>query len=329
MNEANAINVDVLTKRFESFQSSKKPGLEDTRRHENNANKRNIKRTPAFRRDVNISRKLVVDHTLAVAVTNNVKQFSNIISDTSECNKTSPTDSHSYNKTDSLNQKLYLGTFVKDDKNKFVTDQKTLINCLKKKLENNSTTGCKPKVPKKNIEYQLKTHLPVGPPPKKPPRTFAHDKQIDNIDLPYNCIMESHKNSKSDPKSMLEKIEKFISKNAQTYGPKEEITNEQDVNSNISSTKSNLFNLAKSLKCLESDKLYDNSVKIHHTDEQNYLTRTSCNENDTEHIYDEPIFLKSDSRLSIDSVNNCHTLIGNSRVCDSNKSNLHYMVSSE
>uniref|UniRef100_A0A2S2NTL5 Suppression of tumorigenicity 5 protein n=1 Tax=Schizaphis graminum TaxID=13262 RepID=A0A2S2NTL5_SCHGA len=324
MNETNVVNVDVLTKRFESFQSSKKPGLDDKRRHENNANKRIIKRTPAFRRDVNISRKLVVDHSQAVAVTNNVKQLSNIISNTNECNKITPINSHSYNKTESLNQKLYLDTFAKDDKNKLITDKKSLINCLKKKLENNNTTSCKPKVLKKNIELPLKAHLPIGPPPKKPPRTFAHDKQID-LDFPYNCTMESHTISKSDPKAMLEKLEKFITKNSHTYGPKNENTTGQDCNSNISSKKSNLFNLAKSLNRLDSDKVYGNSLKIHHTDEQNYLTRKSYNENDTEHIYDEPIFLKPNSRLNIDSVNNCNTLIGNDRACDSDKSNLHYM----
>jgi len=272
-----------------------------------------------------------VDHSQALVVTNNKKQFSNIIiSNTSECNKTTPTDSHNFNKTDSLNQKLYLDTFEKNDKYKLVTDQKSLINCLKNKLENNSTTaGCKPKVPKKNIELPLKACLPIGPPPKKPPRTFAHDKQID-LDLPGNCTMESHKNPKSDPKAMLEKLEKFITKNSHTYGPKDEKTTVQDYNSNISSKKSNLFNLAKSLNCLESDKVYGNSLKIHHTDEQNYLTRKSYNENDTEHIYDEPIFLKPNSRLNIDSPNNCHTLlIGNDQDCDSNKSNLHYMVSSD
>jgi len=332
MNETNVVNVDVLTKRFESFQSSKKPllnDLDENRRHENNANKRNIKRTPAFRRDVNNTRKLVVDHSQAVVVTNNVKQFSNIIiSNTSVCNKTAPTDSHSYNKTDSLNKKLYLDTFEKNEKNKLPTDQKSIINCLKKRLENNSiTSGCKPKVPKKNIELPLKAHLPIGPPPKKPPRTFAHDKQID---LPYNCTMESHKNTKSDPKAMLEKLEKFITKNSHTYGPKDEKTTGKDCNSNISSKKSNLFNLAKSLKCSESDNAYGNSLKIHHTDEQNYLTRKLYNENDVEHIYDQPIFLKPNSRPNIDTANNCHTLIiGNDQICDSNKSNLHYMVSSD
>ncbi|XP_015372919.1 PREDICTED: DENN domain-containing protein 2A-like [Diuraphis noxia] len=328
MNETNVVNVDVLTKRFESFQSSKKPLLDEKRRHENNANKRNIKRTPAFRRDVNITRKLVVDHSQAVMVTNNEKQFSNIIiSNTSECNKTTtPTDSHSYNKTDSLNQKLYLDTFAKDDKNKLATDQKSIINCLKKRLETNGiTAGCKPKVPKKNFELPQKPHLPIGPPPKKPPRTFAHDKQID-LDLPYNCTMESHKNTKSDPKAMLEKLEKFITKNSHTYGPKDEKTTGKDCNSNISSKKSNLFNLAKSLKCPESDKPFGNSLKIHHTDEQNYLTRKLYNEYDVEHIYDQPIFLKPNSRPNIDTANNCHTLIiGNDQICDSNKSNLHYM----
>ena len=173
MNETNAVNVDVLTKRFESFQSSKKAGLDDKKRYENNANKRNIKRTPAFRRDVNISRKLVVDHSQALVVTNNAKEFSNIIiSNSSECNKTTLTDSH--NKTDSLNQKLYLDTYAKDDKNKLITDQKSPINCLKKKLENNSTTVCKSKVPKKNIELPLKTYLPIGPPPKNPPKHTQH-----------------------------------------------------------------------------------------------------------------------------------------------------------
>lgn len=324
MNEENIGSVDILKKQFESFQSSKKPvnGL-DNIRHEKNSNKRNIKRTPAFRRDVNISntRKLV-DHSQSLAVTNNVKQFINNNSNTIECNKILHNiDSHNY-KTDNLNQKLHVDQFSSNVKNALVSNQKTLIQCLKKKLENNSTNIYKPKVQKKNIEHTLKTSLPVGPPPKKPPRTFAHDKQAD-LNLPFKYVMESYSNSKSDPNKMLKKLEKFVIDNSHTYGAKNEKPNEQDFNSKRSSKKSKLNNLANSIKCLESHNLYDNSKKTYHTDEQNYLT-SKLYDNDTEHIYDEPICPQPNPRLNINSVNNnCH----NEWVSNSDNSNLYYMVS--
>lgn len=325
MNAENEVTVDILKKRFESFQNSKKTGLHELedRRNEKNANKRNIKRTPAFRRDINISKKFVDHHSNALAV-NNVKKFNNSNSSSSKCNKISETNSPSY-KTDGLNQKLPLNLLLKDDNNKLLVDQKVLIQSLKKKIENNSTVGCQPKVLKKNIEHTLNTPLPVGPPPKKPPRTFTHEKQ-GNPDLPFKDSMETHKNSKSDPKILLKKLEKFVAKNSHTYGTKDDKSVEQDKNSSKSSK--NLFNLAKSLKTLENPKVYDSSLNIYHTDEQNYLTTKSCNENDTEHIYDEPVFVIPNSRLNINGVDNCKTLIGDTWVCDPDKTNLHYAVSS-
>lgn len=328
MNAENVGTVDVLKKRFESFQTTKKPvhGLDD-RRHEKNVNKRNIKRTPAFRRDINISRKLVNHSPQGLAVTNNLKPFSNRNSNNSECNKISLIDSPSY-KADNSNQKLCLDRFIIDDRNKSVADKKALIQCLKKKLETNNVIGCKPKVPKKNSEHTLKTPLPVGPPPKKPPRTFAHDKQVDPK-FTFQCIMESHKNFKSDPKIMLQKLEQFVTENSHTYGTKDDKSAEKNSTSKKSSKKLNLFNLAKSLKCLENQNIYNDSLEIYPTDEQNYLTTKSYNESGTEHIYDEPIFLKPYSRLNTNAVVNCHEFIGNEWVYDSDKSNLHYMVSYE
>lgn len=322
MNEEDVGTVNILKKQFESFQCSKnsKPGSEE-RRHEKNVNKRNVKRTPAFRRDVNISnsRKLV-DLSRALAVTNNVKQFSNNNLNTNECNKILQIDYHCY-KTDNLNKKLHMDPFSTNVKNKFVPDQKIRVQCLKNKLENNSATVCQPKIPKINIENTLKISLPVGPPPKKPPRTFAHDKQIDQ-DQPFKYVMESYKNSKSNPNRMLKKLEKFITDNSHTYGVKDEKTVEQDSNSK---RQSKLFNLANSIKKLENVDLYDNPINIYHTDEENYLT-TKLYHNDTEHIYDEPFFPQPNPRLNINGVNNdCH----NEWVCNSNKSNLYYMVSSK
>lgn len=321
MNAENVVNVDVLKKRFETFQSTKRPvnGLEDSH-IEKNANKRNIKRTPAFRRDVNNSRKLM-DQSTSLAVTKNLKQFSNINFNTNECSGISPINSHY--KTDTLNQKLCLDPFLKGDTNKFIFDNKSITQCLKKKLENNSAIDCKSKVPKINIENTLKTPLPVGPAPKKPPRTFAHDKQVD---LPHKYVMESHNNSKSDPKIMLQKLEKFVTENSHTYGLKDVKTAEQVCNSN---KKSNLFNLAKSLTLMKSQDVDDSPINIYHTDEHNYLTTKSYNDNNSEHIYDEPILLKSNPRLNMNSSDNCHAPISNEWVCNSDKSNLHYMVSSE
>lgn len=325
MNAQNEVTVDTLKRQFESFQNSKKPGVHelDDHQHEKNVNKRNIKRTPAFRRDINISKKLVDYNSKAVAV-NNLKIFNNSNSSSSKCNQISETDSHSY-KTDTLNNKLHLHQFVKDN-NQLLINQKVLIQSLKKKLKSNNTNYSKPKILKKNIEHTLNTPLPVGPPPKKPPRTFTHDKQTD---LDFPGVMESCKNSKSDPKLLLKKLEKFVEKNAHTYGTKGEKSVEHNYNSNKSSKNSNLFNLAKSLKNLENPKMYDSSLNIYHTDEQNYLTIKSCNENDTEHIYDEPVFVTPNSRLNINGVDNCKTLIGDTWVCDPDKTNLHYAVSSE
>lgn len=325
MNAEN-VTVDVLKKRFESFQNAKRPvhGLED--RHETTVNKRIIKRTPAFRRDVNIVRK-TVDHSQApLAVTNKVKQFSNNNSISNDCNKISQADSHSY-KIDNFNQNVSPEPISKN--NKFVSDHKILIQSLKKKLENNSVFVCKPKVPKKYIEHTLKATLPVGPPPKKPPRTFAHDKQVDT-DQPIKFTMEPDKKSKSDPKSMLDELDKFLAKNSHTYGIEDEKTTKQECTLKKNSKKSNLFNLAQSLKCLESENKYDNPSKIYHTDEHNYLTTKPYCKKNIEHIYDEPIFLNPNSRLNISSVDhNCHSHVGNESACDSDKSNLHYMVSSE
>jgi len=318
--------VDILKKRFESLQNCKKavPELDDERR-EKNVSKRIIKRTPAFRRDVNISRK-ATNHSRIVEVTNDIKLFCNINAYTVDCNKSPQSKSHSY-KTDNINKKPRSGPSVKDDKNKIIAGhQKSLIQCLKKKLENNNANDCKPKVLKKNFDHTPKTALPVGPPPKKPPRTFAHDKLIDPDNSTFKYAMESHKNSKSDPKIMLQKLEEFVTQNAHTYGTKDEKTTKQDCSSK---KKSNLFSLAESLKNSKSENIYDNSLKIYRTDEQNYLTTKQYCENKTEHIYDEPIFLKPNSRLNINTVDNCHTLVGNEWVCDSDKSNLHYMVSSE
>lgn len=335
MNAENERTVEVLKKRFETLQNSKKPvhELED-KRNEKHVIKKNIKRTPAFRRDANISRKFV-DHSHSLTVTNNLKQYSISKSSTSVCNEISPTDSHSY-KTDKLNQNL----ISKNDKNTFIAN--ALNQCLKKKLENNKTNGCKSKVPKKDIENSLESPLPVGPPPKKPPRTFAHDKQNDT-ETNFKCSKESQKKSKSDPKIMLQKLEKFVSENSYTQGKRDKETVSPDSNSKKNSIKSNLFNLGNSLNCMESQNEYDNSLKTYNTDEQNYLTKKSHDNNSEhfydkhiydenlydEHLYDEPIFLKQHSRLNINSIDNCHALIGNEWVCDSDKSNLHYMVSSQ
>lgn len=322
MNEENICTVDVLKKRFECFQNSKKPvHRTEDKRHEKNVKKKVIKRTPAFRRDVNISKKLMNPSQAPLAVTNNVNQFNG-----TQCDKILQIDSHSY-KTDNLNNKFHLDQLKKNNEDKFLADQKAqLIHCLQKKLENNSVVGCKPKAAKKSIESTLKTPLPVGPPPKKPPRTFAHDKKFDS-DFPLKYTMELNKNSKSDPKVMLQKLEKFVSDNSHTYGPKVKKATEHDYTVKKNSKKSNLFNLAKSLKRLENE--HDNSLKIYHADEQNYLTTKSICKNNTEHIYDEPIFLKPNSRLNINSVDNCHESINNEWVCDSDKSNLHYMVRSK
>lgn len=300
--------VDVLKKQFESFQICDKPvhGVVDGR-HEKNANKRIIKRTPAFRNDVNVSRKLV-DHSQTLAVTDSVKRFGNIINGAGLGKKT--------NKTEKPNQKSCLDLFSKSEKNNLAADQKALIQSLKKKLETDNAGGCKPKVPKKQFERTLKTPLPVGPPPKKPPRTFAHDKQIDTSDLPVGYTMESHTNSNSDPKIMLNKLEEFAIRNSHVYGiTAAKTAAERDYGSKKSSKKSNLFTLAKSLE-------------NYHTDEQNYVTSKFYNENGTEHIYDEPIFLKPNSRLNNNSTDNCHELIGDECICDTKKSN-HYMVNSE
>ncbi|VVC32547.1 Hypothetical protein CINCED_3A023163 [Cinara cedri] len=137
--------------------------------------------------------------------------------------------------------------------------------------------------------------------------------------------MESHTNFKSDPKIMLQKLEQFVTENAHTYGTKDDKSGGKDSNSKKNSKKFNLSNLAKSLKCLENQNVYTDSLKIYPTDEHNYLTIKSCNESDTEHIYDEPIFLKPYSRLNINGVVNCHESSGNEWAYDSDKSNLHYM----
>lgn len=322
MNAENVVNVDVLKKRFESFQSSKRPvnGLDDGQL-EKNVNKRNIKRTPAFRREFNNSKKLM-DHPTSLVVTKNLKQFSSINLNANECNGISSINSH---KTDRLNQKLRLDPYFKDDKKKIITEHKAINQCLKKKLENSYSIDCKSKVPKINFENTLKTPLPVGPPPKKPPRTFAHDKQTDS-DLSDKYIMESQTNSKSDPKMMLQKLEKFVNDNSHTYGLKDDKKSEQVCSSDKNS---NLFNLAKCLKFIKTEDVDDNSLNIYRTDEHNYLTTKSYNDNNTEHIYDEPILLKSNSRPNINSNDNCHDSVCNKWVCDSDKSNLHYMVSSE
>lgn len=334
MNAPNACgNVDVLKKRFESLQNCMKtvPGPDDGR-HEKNANKRIIKRTPAFRRDVNSSRRKP-DHSRAVEINDNVKLFRNVNSHTVDSNIGLQTISRSY-KTDGVNGKKSLppGPFVGDNRNnKSTADHKNvLIQCLKKKLENGSANDCRTKVLKKNFDHTPKTALPVGPPPKKPPRTFAHDKLIDP-DPTFKCAMESRTNSKSDPKMMLMKLEKFVTQNVHMYGTKDEKTVKQDCNSKKSSKKSNLFSLAESLKNSKSENVRDNSLKIYRTDEQNYLTTKQYCENKTEHIYDEPIFLKPNSRLKVNAADNCHTLVGtnNEWACDSDKFNLHYMVSSE
>jgi len=320
--------VNVLKKRFESLQNCNQSVLKlDEGRREENVNKRIIKRTPAFRRDVNTSRK-TVDHSQTVKVTKDNILFCSFNPYIVGRNKSSQTKSHGY-KTDNVNKKSHSDSFVKNDKNKCVANyQKSLIQCLKKKLENSNSNDCIPKLLKKNFDHTLKTALPVGPPPKKPPRTFAHDKLIDP-DLTLKYTMESHTHPKSDPKIMLQKLEKFVTQNAHTYGTKDEKTAKQDSNSKKISKKSNLFSLAESLKNSTSGNIHDNSLKIYHTDEQNYLTTKQYCGNKTEHIYDEPIFLKSNSRLNINAVDNCRTLVENEWVCDSDKSNLHYMVSSE
>lgn len=328
MNEENVGTVDVLKKQFECFQSSKKPvhWLEE-RPHDKNVNKRNIKRTPAFRRDVNVSRKFV-DLIAPVAVTNSVKISNNNLNN-GECNKISQTNLRSY-KTELLNEKSHIKLFDKDDKNNCIADQKAqLIQCLKKNLENSRAVSCKLKVPKQSIEPTLKTSLPVGPPPKKPPRTFAHDKKVDPN---YFCkyTMEYHENPKSDPKMMLEKLEKFVAEHSHKYEPKDKKTTELDCNLKKNSKKLNLVNLAKSITCLTNQNIYDNNVlKIYDTDEQNYLTTKSYCQNNIEHIYDEPIFLTQNSRLNINRIDSGHAPINNEWVCNSDESNLHYLVSSE
>lgn len=326
MNAENERTVDLLKKRFESFQNSKKPGHGlDDRRHDKNVNKRNIKRTPAFRRDGNFSRKHVdPSHSQMVTNNNNTKQSNNSNSNSSECIKTTQIDSHCY-KTDKLNQKLPLDQFPKKFKSKFSADHKNLIECSKKKLENVEDISFKPKKDEKS-ENPLKTPLPCGPPPKKPPRTFAHDKQTDS-DHSFKTTMESHNKFKADTNIMLQKLEQFMAENSFTYNMKDEKTIEQD-NTKKKSNKSNLCNLTKALNCIENQNVYDNSLKTYNTDEQNYLTTKSIYQNDSEHIYDEPIFLNDNSRLNNNS-DNCRTLIGHEWVCGSDKSNLHYMVSSE
>lgn len=326
MNADNTGSVDVLKKRFECIQSSKKPvhGSED-RRHEKNVNKRIIKRTPAFRRDVNISRKFV-DHVQApLVVTNSIKQFNDLSSNTNKFNQTSPSDSLSY-KTDNCNKKPRLNPLQNTAENQFAANHKALIHCLKKKLDYNSALGCKSKIPKKTIDHTHKTSLPAGPAPQKPPRTFAHDKQT-NSDLSYKYTMESNKSTKSDPKTMLQKLEKFVTENSHTYEKKGDKLTEQDNNWKKSLKKSTLCNLAKSIEYSENQKVYDSSLQTCSTDEQNYLTTKSYCENGTEHIYDEPIFLKPNSRLSNNGIDYCHAAINDEWVCDSVKTNLHYSVS--
>lgn len=327
MNEESVSTVCVLKKQFECFQSSKKPvhWLEE-RRHDKNVNKRNIKRTPAFRRDVNITRKFV-DLNTSMAVTNNVKISNNNLNN-GECNKISQTDLHSY-KTEPINEKSRMKLFDKDNKNNCIADQKAqLVQCLKKKVENSRAVSCKPNVPKQSIEHTLKTPVPVGPPPKKPPRTFAHDKKVDPNYI-YKCTMEYHENSKSDPKMMLEKLEKFVTEHSHKYEPKNKKTTELDSNLKKNSKNLNLVNLAKSITYLPNQNIFDNNIlKIHDTDEQNYLTTKSFCQNDVEHIYDEPIFLKHNSRLNINHIDSGHAPI-NEWVCNSDESNLHYLVSFE
>lgn len=308
MNAGNASNVDVLKKQFESIQSFQKPDYDvDDGRNEKNVSKRNIKRTPAFR--LNVSKKLA-DHSQALGVTNNAKQFGNRNLNAKKCIENSQTDKRSC-KTESLNQKLHLNPFSKNNTNKYIAGQKTLTQCLKKKLDDNGSILIKSIVPKKNIEHTLKIPLPIGPPPKKPPRTFAHDQQIDSN---FKHIMAS---KKSDAKAMLQKLEKFVTENSHACKTLNDKTNEVDGNSKRSSRKSDLFNLAKSLELLESENKYDNSLTVLHTDEQNYLTTKSCDKKDSEHIYEEPIFLKPNPRLNNNVFDNCQ----------SDKSNLYYMVS--
>lgn len=302
MNADNASSVDDLKKQFESFQSFKKVDCDDNDKwNEKNVIKRNIKRTPAFRR--NISTKLA-EHSQALAVANNAKQFGNSNLNAKEYVENSQTD-YFRSKIDHLNQKLHPNPFSKDNKKKFIAGQKTLSQCLKKKLNDNGGNFAKPIVSKKNIEHTLEIPLPIGQPPKKPPRTFAHDQQIDSN---FKHIMASKKITKSDTKVMLQKLEKFVTKNSHTCG-----TNVIDHNSKRSSRKSDLFNLAKSL---ESKIKCDNSLTMLHTDEQNYLTNKSYEKSDSEHIYDEPIFIP---RLNNNVFDNCQ----------SDKSNLYYLVSSE
>lgn len=324
MNEKNVGTVDVLKKRFECFQSSKKPVLWlDERQHEKNVNKRNIKRTPAFRRDVNVSRKFVDHFNAPVAVTNNVKSTYTSLN-TGKLSKISQTNPPSY-KTELLNQKSQTELF---DKNDHISDQKAqLIHSLKSKLESNCSANCKPKVPKKIIERTLKTPLPVGPPPKKPPRTFAHDKKIDP-NYTFVHTMEYHENPKSDPKVMLEKLKIYVSEQSPKCELKDKKTTELDCNQKKNSKMLNLVNLAKSITCLSSQNIYSNNVlKIRDTDEQNYLKTKSFCENNIEHIYAEPIFHPQNSRLN--RIDSGHAPINNEWVYESNESNLHYLVRTE
>ncbi|XP_050422458.1 DENN domain-containing protein 2B-like [Adelges cooleyi] len=328
MNAENAATVDVLKQRFESFQCTNKPmrGLED-KQSDIFVNKINIKRTPAFRRDAKVPKHLG-ENPQSKKVAN--KQFyycdNNNSKKTVECgtdvaSKSFCFKSYNSNKISDLNHCI--------NNDKLVSSHQVLVECLKKELKKSSYNNNKDITSlKNNIEHiSTQTPLPSGPPPKKPPRTFAHDKQT-SLELNVKPTMDVHKKPKSDPKIMLQKLEQFVVNNSHTYQKENVVVDEipdRRCDSKKSQKKSKMFSLAKSLKCIGNSNVYDNTTKIHDTDDQNYLTSKFYYEHDTEHIYDEPVFLNQNSRINTNSVDSRHALDCNELACDSDKSNLHYM----
>lgn len=319
--------VGALKEQFESFWIRENPGygtlvhgIEDGR-SEKNAGKRSLKRTPAFR----IPMKLVDSSRQTLPVTEGVKQFSDSASGTKNSgsgDKIPGTNCRSY-KTEKSNTEHHASIFCQKNhkNNQPVAQQKTLqTQSLTKKSGSNNAGGCKPKVPEKPFGLSLKPPLPVGPPPQKPPRTFVYNKQTDTdlqkIHPPVEFKMGFPTNPELDPKTKLKILEGYIKRNSHTHGGTigGKIA-EQYYDSKKSSEKTNLFALAKSLE-------------NYHTYERIYETPKFYNENGTEHIYDEPIFLKPNPKQNNNSADNRHELIGDKCCCGA-KESIHYMVNIE
>ncbi|XP_050542767.1 DENN domain-containing protein 2B-like isoform X2 [Daktulosphaira vitifoliae] len=320
MNNENNTTVDLLKKRFESFQCGKKssPELLDSQ----NVIKRNIKRTPAFRRDFKLSKQ--TGETPYFNKVTNIKKNNHSTCIYSKSIETFITPTSNFNQFKSQTKKVSDLNNCTVDKT-VTSNHEVLIQCLKKELNKNNTSNTITVKPRKN---SLETFLPIGPPPKKPPRTFAHDKQL-QINLNSKIEMDFHEKQKSDPKVMLEKLEKFVVDNSQSK-QKINIDEQYTVNSLNSKKiekKTNLLTLAKSLGCISNQNMYDNNTtKDCDTDDQNYLTTKFYCENSIEHIYDEPIFLMQNSNKN--SANSCHVHTNNKLIDDSDKSDLHYMSTS-